>query len=160
MKVRSDSLHRRVHDALNGCERPPTSLCAYFWRIVLSIFTLPLSWPVNLICHYQGDMDPPHFFVRSWLGFIMQAVVLAVSFGGLAIGRFVGFSWDEPLIMIAFMIGIFPAIAVLFWVFLQGLSIWASYTDRSENKGESIIAMRVKAHKEKVCPILEWDTND
>lgn len=150
-------------------EIKPKSLCAFFWAMVLSVSTIPISYPTfifNLITIKKKNLSTLPF----WHGLL----IIAASFAGESLLFAKKFKacltfksvliWN-PVGSIIVLLGVAAFIGIVYLLIMAAERIGEWHEKRLEKKYSEpkpspkqpgIIRQYLKAKKDKVCPIIEY----
>lgn len=143
----------------------PTDFCKYFWQVYLIVLLFPIvmfTWTGKRIS----------FIGRFFAGVLAYLGLLFVFMFGVAVfDLYLGYDteainammasnwWGVPLVFLAGVIHV----ALLFLVFFLGgghLGWWISKQIKKHKQikkpSSNIIIQKIKAYKEKTCPMIEW----
>lgn len=178
MKIRTDAWHYRVfmwsHLVPADSWGYKTSLCPYFWRVMLAMLWLP---PVTLICLLGKIYNIPRilledglkeFSLRKFHPFVavdcrsnplFEAIQgILYSFVILILGLKALSHWMVVCLIICCAVLVASALIVV------GVGLNASYKKykeyKTEKSGDSIFFQYLSAAKQKVCPKIEFVDKD
>lgn len=151
MKISKDSWHyRTLTDGLFWLDGwvASNSLCLYFWQVFFRLlmgFGIAMVATSPLVFYIVGVMElyaPEHMaLILLLLPWVVCGLVVSVVGGVIVAMLCIG--------LVFYAIG-----SLLSW--LWGVSPLNKYIKKAENR-PSIIVEYVKAKKDKVCPILEFE---
>ena len=141
MKIKKDSFHYKVVAVWSDC-KPSTSLCLYFWQVVfLSVFLVTKM---------------------TIFGLVLVAVAAAcLFFAGALIA--LPFGWLVSEVPPWYLSDSMVASAnTVIWVLLLGgcglsLLVFLGALVKNSWKMPELLKAYLKAKKEKVCPVLEFE---
>lgn len=163
MKLALDSWHRKLYNMTYDI-RVPRSLCGYFWVIVLAVVLfIPLtvlSIPNRLLGFFRekdedNDVQGDEVLLAS-----STAIFGLIVYAGLAeIVCMIWLLFDASLPPII-VFGGFGWLIVLSIIIIWLKTKWANRYRKPrpmKEKKPSLIGSYLKAKKEKICPIIEWE---
>lgn len=157
MKIKKTSLHARFYKFMYLTDKLPTNLCPYFWKLVMAIITLPLTFPSFIFTNnrsFGSRFDP--------LAIMIVLEMLIFGVGGLTSLIFGLVKNDDPMNLTTF--GLINFAGILGWIMIAlacYTAHWISerkevYLGKKEKK-PNIIIEYIKAKKNKACPMIEWE---
>lgn len=168
------SLHRRFYDATydpgmvwdgrHYVHREPNNLCPYFWKIVLAVFLLPLTWPAYLKELVFGRES---FGMKIGFGLAVHVCIAVVLVGTIATfpehPLWIGLLYMTGYILaVVLVLGlalvVFAGIVAAIKVGLEELSRRRARAkmEAPTDENSPLIRSKVRAYKEKVCPRIDW----
>lgn len=137
----------------------PHNLCPYFWKTLLGLLLLPISWMGRFLPRHNERHHNCISHLHSV--FLVFCISLALSIMGCMIGGTVltliygGTPLPQHSILM-FVFGI-PILAVFLAIILGSVKIMALSSKRfRKTEGGTIIRTMIKSKKQKICPSITW----
>ena len=163
MKLNKKSWHAWFYKMLYGWDRKfPNNLCAYFWKMLLSIIVAPV---LLLVClplyiegliskrdhHRDGYFHDAHIIasIFAWIGLFLIFSGVYVWFAGWES------NWHIPAIT---LYGILAVIIIgLILNYYDEKRIKSPKNTHLVEKKPNVFIEFIKAKKNKYCPKIEWE---
>lgn len=159
MRLREDSFFAKLVLNSYASYELPKSLCPFFWKLVIALVSLPLTWPILVIDWVGGRPEKSWILSKIILGILTQLVVLAI----------IGVAYVKPietLKVLGFMVVVLVVIlggVALYTVIKEKIEDWywnykyGEYGEKlADKKTDNVLVSFIKAKKEKVCPRIDW----
>jgi amino acid transporter len=154
-----DSVHYKLFNILRfggKHDHRPKTICAYYWKYVQYIVSIPLTLPLVLFgVFFKKKRDTNLLYTVSFI------ILVFTTFGSM-IGHATFIDGIENPIMpiwLACLTG--TGILIFLLAMAAGIMVGTSiYLERRKpifkEKKDSMIKVRIKAWKEKNCPMINW----
>lgn len=161
VNFKKDSWHAKLYSVGYGpWTKLPANLCPYFWKVVLLVALMPISWlgyAVKSIRHdeIQWKVMFTLLFKISFLIAGMPALTILKVNGITGLGAVVFSYTIGAALFVAFLAGV----GFLINKGIDKLVAW-NYRERPSKpqkpKEDNIVLAFVKAKKQKYCPVINW----
>lgn len=138
----------------------PKSLCPYFWKLLIVLLCLPMTWPIVLMeCKKKYfDGNGVYLFMYSLGGLIIQLMVFATC---------VSIYTNPITVLSTFLIifgggyGVYKCVNYCEKVKERKLDLLiAGHKPKESSEFYKTFSSAFKAIQDKVCPIIEWKKDD
>ena len=161
VKFNKKSWHSNVYAALYG-NNLPDNLCAYFWKTLFAIVTLP-AW---CIASKSANCSPPAEKVLMGGALNTIMFVLVFSFASVSVEKLTTTApiWLYFLMPYLTIIGIILTVSLLFLLIYCCMIVYEKFESRrnsKDTKTDGFFTSKIRATKNKYCPKIIWkDTNN
>lgn len=160
IKLNPESKLARLY--LDTYRRPlPNNLCSYFWKVVFALLILPITCIPLKLWPRENNYDP--LICYFCLGCLFYVIMGMAGLGGWAFvlktglpQPFLFFPWLVSLVLTGIAFGIIFLVAIIAGLLCQIKDVLSNKEEPKE-KELSLILLKIKAWKEKNCPIINWE---